>query len=242
MRSSEEIGPSHLRDRVRSHLPGTYLLIVSIVKGVAIGNAGVALGHYLTGPPSIEVVVTGAGMITVSLMAITVTYNATVSGSLLASWRPSWVDTLMPMLIGLLEFLMFTVAQSGTSSRVVAKWSGILVVWGLMAAFVIWHIRRRLPVSSDKVSQGMEHDDGVQDLYIWYRSALGGDLAGASTFSVLAGALFVVASGLGESPWWIRATLTGILLAFLAWANVVHERNRSEMYKRIHALPSAAKT
>jgi len=50
---------------------------------------------------------TAGAMLLVTLAAVVVSYNGTLVGSLLTSWAPSWGDTTLPLLIGMLEFVLF---------------------------------------------------------------------------------------------------------------------------------------
>ncbi len=230
--------PKILKGRVDAHLPSAYLLIISIVKGVVLGKGGLALAHYVAAAPRLDVDIIAAGMIGVTLAGVLVTYNGTLVGSVLASWPPSWVDTTLPLLIGLLEFVMFSITQIGTDRVVVEKWAVTFMIWAIAVAFLLWQVHYRVP---------KKLDGPVGQLYRWYAGTLRADRFGAETRKtdlfgvgvqfVLAAIIFVFAILTNEEWWPLRAVTLGVMFLLLIYANGRHETTRRALYELIRKLP-----
>jgi hypothetical protein len=223
----EDLG-TELKVRLRAHLPSSYVLMISIVKGIALGNGGLAVAHYVAQTPNLDVDLTAAGMIGVSLAAVVVTYNGTLVGNLLTSWAPSWVDTTLPVLIGLLEFLMFSIAQLGTGRLVLEKWVAALMLWALLVAILLWQIRGRVPAETG--------DDPTSKLYRWYRGTLGIDIRMVLAFLAIAAGFFIALAWFAPAFFVERIIGLPLTLLFLIVSSAFHESRRGTAYEMINAL------
>ncbi len=202
--------------------------MISIVKGVALGNGGLAIAHYVALAPKLDVDLTAPGMIGVSLAAVVVTYNGTLVGTLLTSWARSWVDTTLPLLVGLLEFLMFSTVQFGTNRLVLEKWVAVLTIWALVVTTLLWQVRRRVPAAHGS--------DGISELYAWYRRTLRTDIFIALAFLIIAVLFFVALAWLVPASYLLRGIGLSVALSLLIFGSASHESRRRTACGKIDSL------
>ena len=102
-----------LLSRSRNHSKDNYLFIYSVMKGATVANAAYTIAIFVTiGLPSLLRV----PFWLVSFAGLILTYNATIVGTLIMGFIPSWRDIVLPFTLAIFEFLLFSILR-GTLSQ-----------------------------------------------------------------------------------------------------------------------------
>jgi hypothetical protein len=134
----EEYALADMEERMRVHLRDHYLTLVSILKGVSVAAAVLALGQLASSSESSPSLFVALVYVVTSMGAIILTYEAVLVGTLLLHWRPIVLDVISPFTVGLLEALLFAhiaaISWSGRTAQdldALSNWCGYFALWGL---------------------------------------------------------------------------------------------------------------
>ena len=115
-------GPSSERRfllaRLENHFSSHYQLIVAIFKGVTLFNGVVALQAILSthdGPSDLRWKWVALAFWVASFASIILTYDAILVATLIVTQEPNALDIVLPFIIGLMEFMQFSVLQPLTA-------------------------------------------------------------------------------------------------------------------------------
>jgi hypothetical protein len=175
-----------LEQRMRVHLKDHYLTLVSILKGVSIAAAVVAISRLAAASGDGESLCVAAIYVATSFLAIVLTYEAILVGTLLLHWRPVMLDVISPFGVGLLEALLFayiaSVSWSGSASQqltTLADWLIYFSLWALACGVNILVVWRRV---------GRAGFDGslATHVRVYRKGLVRGDFVAASLTAVVA--------------------------------------------------------
>lgn len=156
---------SLLTERLQYHTPNNYNYLYGIMKGIALAVAADVILKFPDNPAFWSRV----SLWFASLGAVLVSHLTTARGTLITSFRMNILDSILPIALGLLEFILFGVL--GPSSEHPNRWH---MWWFIFAghAFVAaclvanrWHLT--LPDDYDA-----ELKDIASDLSTWLRKNL----------------------------------------------------------------------
>jgi hypothetical protein len=220
------IKKQHIIDRVRDYPHDHYLFMGSILKGVALSVATIALLQIVQNFRSNW---TRLFPWAASIAAILVSYITWGRGILVANARGNVGDSIFPLLMGVVEFLLFAVLLNDPNHPIFwLNWFAILAVHALMAVgLVINRIHNSQPVGD------FERD--VQDLGEkmdkWlHEDRLGASLVGLGAVIAWCGVRWLALPFLGVA-WatWIQAGLCVVALGVLLKVIIVADQQRQEI-------------
>ncbi|TDD81327.1 hypothetical protein E1293_18830 [Actinomadura darangshiensis] len=216
-----KISKDQLLVRMDMYLSERYLNLHNTLVGVALGIAGLAAANLLSASGDYEHYQTAFWMLWVaSLLAVVVAYAGTVIGSvLLPAQPPEMLDLLIPLALGIFEFLLFgLLAHKVTGltdpSRVTFAWFIAFTAFALTAAGAIgrayWIIKPDT-FSSDAAPAVDE-----------YRSGLRRDISSAMLLATVS--LTSALIDVWARPSVIRSEVfAGLLVAGFIGALITHE-------------------
>jgi len=167
-----------------------YHLIVSIFKGVSLFAGATALHSIFIHGATLNVKLNALAFWLGSFTTIVITYDSIMVTTIISVVRPNAVDVVGPFLLGLGEFLQFTVltvSDGGDGSRASAAGQlSQLSWWPLVFAFSTaagWAIIRNY---QRQLSWSLEHaPPQLAEGYRWIRETARRDLFGAGLAAVL---------------------------------------------------------
>jgi len=200
-----------------SHYIGLHFTIASL----AIGTAGVTAALLLADDalPGAYPVLFGFLWATSVLATITAFGGATVGAVVLPSRLPAIVDLILPLLIAIIEFLLFAIltpqaGSEGEPRRAVIAWFFLMGGFGALAAFAILRVR---------VIFGRARCDPDIDPHVtWYRGRLLLDACGAATAATVGFVSGIVHLSVPTMPIWISCAITTLLACLLVGASIGH--------------------
>jgi hypothetical protein len=221
------LGSEALRQRHDTYLTNHYISLHVTIVSLALGVAGFAAASLIA-PSSrfhgYQVVFCVLWL--ASLLATAVAYAGTMIGAIVLPARvPAIVDLLLPLLLGMSEFLLFAILAyqaAGVSSprAVLTGWWFTLGAFGFLAAASIWrafHMISHAP------------DSAVRRALDRYLTDTRRDILAAATLGLL-GVLVGSAHAIyGTMPIWVNYLLASIPLLFLLGALGSHRRVAHEL-------------
>jgi hypothetical protein len=191
-----KISKSQLRDRHGTYLVDRLLNLHNMIASVALGVAGLAAASLIVSPKEFrDYQIMFWILWTASLLAVATAYAGAIIGSIFLPTRmPAISDLLIPLSIGVFEFLLFGIlAHKATGlispASVTAAWFFSFSGFGIFAAGAVWRASRIIDPSSFASDISSEVHTYVRGLHM--------DIAAAST---LAGVSFT--AGIGNI--WIK--------------------------------------
>src|SRR5829696_7290686 len=103
-----ELNRDHLLTRVQTYGKDQYLFAYSVAKGASIANAAYVLSLLALANRQ------GIGSFPLwlaSFGAVLVTYITMFRATVFLNQRGTWIDAVMPLVLALIEFLLFTILQ-----------------------------------------------------------------------------------------------------------------------------------
>lgn len=126
--------------RLKLHSKENYVFIYSVMKALTVYSAAVALHSIISGLISGEsVFLLRLPYWLASFAAMILTYNATMVGLLIIAYVPNWEDSVVPFLLAVVEYLLFSVLADPKPESVL--WQHWLLIFSLFA--LICHIKIR---------------------------------------------------------------------------------------------------
>jgi hypothetical protein len=220
--------------RMGEHLGQNHLMLISIVKGVTLGNAGLTIAEVLgrvheQRPQNATILV----LLAASLVATVLTYSATTIGALVVFWVPGVIDTVVPLGIGICEFLMFSVLRADGPDAVAPYWYWfpLAMLLGLLACSILVNVLSKLNAERD-------YEAGLQPAIEEHRRSQRSD-AIVSFLSALGwGGVFVYAHVVGSARAHLFAFGVGSLVLLLG-AYVHQEQTRRRLASHL-GLPATS--
>lgn len=214
-----------VRERLQSYTRDSYVYLYGLVKGIALAAATYAILAVLDSgeriPEKLVLWVASGG-------AVLVSHVTASAGALLSSHRFNFLDTLLPVLVGLIEFLLFGIlAPPGDHPDWWQHWYLLFAIHALVAAGLVTNRFYLTDVEA-------EFDPDLRDLATAYIHWLRGNVIGA----VLVGLAFVMAWVFVQlSPWGDSGSTVHFVLGSVALLSVVpvireaeHQRARIVMF------------
>ncbi|MGW9032668.1 hypothetical protein ACWGQ5_53795 [Streptomyces sp. NPDC055722] len=210
---------TQFEERLHTYLTNHYMQLHGTLVSIALGAAGFAAASLATAPRGQA---DSSGVLWLmwvgGLLAIAVVYVGTVTGAFtLPAGIPSLWDLVIPLLIGLAQFMVFgvltrTVAPFTNLDTIVEMWLFGMVGVGAFGAISILRARHLVKVSS--------YEPALNSAMEYYRGRLKSDSMGASLtalISCLGGVL--LASGVHLDLAWTYAFVFAVVgvLAFALW-------------------------
>ena len=177
-----------LRERYKAYLGGHYLSLHITVVSVVLAAAGVAAASLITRPMGADHQLLVLWLLWIGSFAATaVAYGGPMVGAFaLPASVPSVSDLLLPLFVGLTEFLLFTILIRQVTAvglnALVNAWLITMALYGLFAVLSIlraWH----------HYAAGLREDvysDDIAGIIKQYLRCLLRDSSGAGTVTVLA--------------------------------------------------------
>jgi hypothetical protein len=174
-----------------------YSLIISIFKGVSLFAGATAVHSIFSNGATLTVKLNALALWLGSFTTLLVTYDAIMVATMVTVARPNIADVILPFLLGLAEFVEFTVLtlQAGpdaSGARVQMQLSQI-AWWPLVFAFAtatglvnIVNHRRQLRTSVARAAPGL------REAYRWYQRNVRSDQLMTSAITALMLVAFVV--------------------------------------------------
>lgn len=227
-----KISKEQLLVRMDTYLSERYLNLHNTLVGVALGIAGLAAANLLNASGEFEEYRVAFWMLLVaSLLAVVVAYAGTAIGSvLLPSHPPEMLDLLIPLVLGIFEFLLFgLLAHKVTGltdpSTVTFAWFIAFTLFALTAAGAIGRAYRIID------PDGFSSD--VEKAVTKYHSGLRWDVLSAVLLAAvsLTGALIDI----WARPSAVRSEVfAGLLIAGFIGALISHERTARDLQKALN--------
>jgi hypothetical protein len=183
-----------IAERLREYPRDNYLYIGSIIKGVALGIAAIALLALL---PDLRHAWPQLITWLCSLAAILVSYMTWGRGILVTNSRSNVGDTIFPLGMGILEFLLFGILWPDTKHP--WFWLNWFAVLGIHALFAVFLTHNRL--NNSVIDE--DFNDDLRDLGLLMEKWIREDRIGASCVAGGALAFWVIVR-------WIVTPLAGI--------------------------------
>jgi hypothetical protein len=219
----------HLVTRVQTYGRDQYLFAYSVAKGAGIANAAYVLSLLLLAKNySIQVL----PLWLASFGAMLVTYITMFRGTVFLNHRGTWMDTVMPLILALIEFLLFTILQPTSPPRdAFTTWYLLFSIHGFVANVIIWNRDRQIEPG--------DFSEELHPLILHFKKCLARDWrdSGISAISWL-----IIWLALSFWPFpkyeWVRQNHT--YLGFLAFASMIlviriAERDREWMLRFLGA-------
>lgn len=148
---------------IRARLEGvsreSYLLLFSLMKSISVAAFVYALVQF-SGAET-DAWVTRSAFWAASLVGLILTYHAAVFGSVIHPLRFSVVDSALPLLLAVVEALLFLVlAIEPSRAPVPGAWYFVFAAWAAIAAAIVWRVRREVAaeaMSGSVTRQALEH-------------------------------------------------------------------------------------
>lgn len=144
-----EIGKAQLQARLDTYLVDRYLNLHNILVGVALGIAGLAAANLMSAPSGYQDYQVAFWMLWLAgLLAVVTAYAGAVIGSVLLPSRvPGMLDLLIPLALGIVEFLLFgilahKVTSLSSPASVMVAWFSTFTGFGIVATVAVWRASR----------------------------------------------------------------------------------------------------
>jgi hypothetical protein len=246
-----KIDRTELRDRYKTYLVAHYLSCHITVVSVVLAIAGVAAASLITRPMGADHQLLVLWLLWVgSLVATGVAYGGPMVGAFaLPSSIPSVSDLLLPILVGIIEFLLFTVLVRQVTpvglNALVNTWLAIMALFGTFAGLSVLRARHHYTAG---MRQNVYSDD-VHGMIERYLQCLTRDASGAAATTTLAatGAGLRISGIIGGPLFVFPLAITFLLLLGLRghsdtakmWRDLLpHEANnqvRTSMHSPSHS-------
>ncbi|WP_157979533.1 hypothetical protein [Kribbella monticola] len=234
-RQGEGVSRSEIASRYGSYLTSHYLDLHVTVVSVALGVAGLAAASLLAGTADLHGWAFVYWMMWLaSLLAVATAYAGTMTGAIgLPARIPSMSDLLIPLLMAVVEVLMFGVLVSqiiGFDSRrsVIVAWFFLLSIFGLIAVAAILRANSYFHPSA--------YAFDIVDTVIAYRRRLRLDATGASVVTALGIAGGLVNLLRSDVSMVASAVLASIVVGGLVAALIGHNQT-AQLWRRTLAAP-----
>ena len=184
---------SDVEQRIKDHALVGYQTIYSVMKGITLANAAITLailiGNYKAtdNPPTF---LSALPFLLTSFAGTVITYNGTHIGSLLTSWLPYTREVVLPFVLVIFEFTLFTLLWS---AKTIVYWLPVYCFWGITASSIVWTVRSQL--------KRQEVEESLQKMREFYIEALRRDGIGSAITGIYGGTLFV--AGRASYPSWL---------------------------------------
>jgi len=218
-----ELSGEDILARLREHPRENYTFIFSVMKGVTLANAALAVMTVTVVKPS----AVGLLLWATSFAAFILTYSAVTVGLAMAAFQLGWIDAVVPFSIAILEFLLFSVIQD---TDVMHHWYLIFAMYHTGAAIMIHSIIRRTEAS--------QYEPSLKDAVSLYESRVRGDRLAASLTAIVFTACALIAS-LGVS-WWPRFGWVSAALGLVVMIQAIRQTEKTRRDTRAAVLNSLA--
>ncbi len=217
-------------DRVQSFTRDQYIFSYGIMKNIALATAGVVL---LTLSEEPETFIPRLAFWLASVGAILVTHSTAARGMLLAGYRYTLLDSLLPLTHGLIEFLLFAVLAP--LKHRTGLWQYWLLLFGLHGICAMILVLNRLACTTVQDCEAIL-SPLVEDLLRWLKRDWKG--AGACGVAYVAAWTLMHFWIVPVFPWWAKGEtvlgMHGMVVMILVWIRA--EKERSYIAKVILAL------
>lgn len=222
--TKSELDLDKVRERRHSYLGDHYLGLHVTIVSIALATAGAAAASLIARPANpdgsfVELWLLWTG----SLLATAVAYAGTMVGAFaLPPSIPATVDLMLPLVMGVIEFLLFTILIDQITSparlwSIVNAWLVLMAMFGIVAELSILQARRYFTVG---LSRGVYAED-VSWIIEGYASGLLEDARGPILLTAAAALdVSLRLAGFGES--WITYSLTACILTVLLVGLIRH--------------------
>jgi hypothetical protein len=244
------LGTDDVLRRLRDHPLESYALISNVAKGIALGVGSLVLLE-IVGDIQVEWLRLFPWL--ASLAAVLISYVKWTRGALLSNARTNVWDSVFPLLIGVVEFLLFgviaveksqfllfgVVAIEKPASFLWLNWPLCLAVHALTASALV-HNRLRLSLDSDL-------DTDMSDLGNLYKRWLRNDrlqagVSGLGIFGIWVANRFWVLPTYGRGTAGAVVAALGFLSFVAAWKPISDaNRQRDEIDKFVSAVKPASR-
>jgi|GEM_PF-3470714 len=247
------VSQADLISRLHDYPKDNYLFIGSVIKGVAVGFAGLVLLQIVSSPLS-EWIKLGPWI--ASVVVILVSYMTWGRGVILTNARANVWDTVFPLSMGIVEIFLFAMLLDNkdhpdVQSQLVIDWLAVVGIHTLLAVGLVLNRLRLTDVDKDFTSN-------LKSLATQYRHWMWGDVIGASVVALVAvcsclyehwriykqcPSSFWVLQGISTLPksFWKVHSLTALGFAGVLWGVVLKankERNAIDKYVTEKGLAS----
>lgn len=219
-------------DRLQSYPLGNYLYIGSIMKGVTFAAATLVLVQLVADVPSTwSLLSPWLG----SLLLTLVSYMTWGSGILLTNSRSNYLDSILPMMLGMTEIFLFVILSPLETNDLWRWWFFVASAHALIAACLVFNRIKMTSLSDDF------HPE-LFDLASKYRHWMSNDLKGALGGMVLAallGVLWVIIIPTFDSGVWSKVTYCILVVPLIVIYGAVilaADRQRNEIDRSISQL------
>jgi hypothetical protein len=224
-----------IRKRLSAHGSDHYLLIIPIFKGVTLAGAAVSLGLVVTrGSWQSVAIYVGLLYWLASFIAMVVTYDAILVGTVAITWVPTLVDVVVPFGSAIAEFSLFSVigavpwdGPADAQLNYLTYWVLVLGTFGLLSCILVSNAYHRL----SRASQPGQESDAVA----FYRSRLRRDIIGSGIATGAIGfAAFSILRVLpGTRAGYVQLLLGTFEIVTLVYALLSQEAERRGMAERV---------
>lgn len=205
MSNGFQIDLEEITSRLKAHPRENYTFIYSIMKGATLANAAWTLGIFLQGRNPFLIPFL---FWVVSFAAMLLTYNTTTVGTLLAGFRITFRDTILPFILAIFEFLLFSILQQETT---IPYWYLVFAGFTLSTSLIIHSIIRKLkpdeyelPVRNliKTYADGMKRDRKHSIILFLFSSVVG-----------LLNLFFIPLYATWQQWYWVPSIVIGVILA-----------------------------
>ncbi|HEY0467418.1 MAG TPA: hypothetical protein VGC79_24630 [Polyangiaceae bacterium] len=222
-----------IEDRLKSFTPDNYLYVYGIMKGIALGVGAIIVLPFLDDLPTL---LPRLSLWLASIAVLMVSHTTAARGILLTSFRYSWLDTLLPLAIGIVECLLFTILQPSKESP--DLWQHWYFLMAAHMFLVVLLVLNRLTQTREE-----DFDPVLHPLVNRYRSWMKWDILGAGVLGICTVAIGIAINVI-LLPQWPRVVwwqfIVGTLLVFvMAFVVAKAESERREIIEFIRALAVA---
>ncbi|MFJ3799606.1 hypothetical protein ACIPSJ_25345 [Streptomyces sp. NPDC090088] len=217
-----------LKARLHDHMPNHYTQLHGTLVSIALGAAGfAAAGLAIHKKDEVETTPLMWLMWVGGLLAIAAVYSGTVTGVFaLPAGIPSLWDLLIPLAIGLAQFMVFgvltrSVVDFSNSGPLVVGWFAAMTGVGAFAVAGILRARRLLKLSS--------YETSVRGDVSKYRERLTGDAVGAGILAVVsATGASLRAAGVHVPQLWMYVHVC-VILGVLLFGLFSHHKTKKKL-------------
>jgi len=153
---------AELLGRLKGHGVLSYVTIYNFMKGIALANAAytfaLLVGFGQSHGPFEWLTLT---LWLASFAAVILTYYATMVGMIVILWVPTLFDIVLPFVLVIAEFSLFSVLQSPAT---VVYWPLVFSVFNAIVSGIVWNVHFRL--------RHLQIEDDVRTLVDDYRRGM----------------------------------------------------------------------
>ena len=230
---------ARVSERLQEHLINHYAQLHSTLVSITLGAAGYAAAGLATasGGPLERIVVSWLLWVG-ALLAVSAAYLGVTTGVfLLPAQIPATVDLILPLAIGLCQFMLFGVLTPAVAAFRTTR--SLLIAWLIaMAAFALSSLLGILRARY-VIAQG-QGDSDIQRVLTHYHKRLTADAKGVFALLALSVIFCIVAGAMKGEPWGWYVLFCALPTASLAFGVVRHEQAaRFLRAALLHPAPSA---